>query len=95
MSRYAAVTRWSFDDSEALNACPKLKGRKEGPLSAVCVPVTFMGRAIGVLHSTGRPGVHADPERVAALNTLAGQTGARIGTLRSFERAQLQATTDG
>jgi diguanylate cyclase (GGDEF)-like protein len=84
-----------FEDSEALNACPKLKGRKEGPLSAVCVPVTFMGRAVGVLHSTGAQGAAADPERIAALTTLAGQAGARIGTLRSFERAQLQATTDG
>jgi diguanylate cyclase (GGDEF)-like protein len=84
-----------FEDSEALNACPKLKGRKEGALSAVCVPVTFMGRAIGVLHSTGPQGVPADPERTTALSTLAGQAGTRIGTLRSFERAQLQATTDG
>jgi diguanylate cyclase (GGDEF)-like protein len=84
----------TFDDSEQLNACPKLKNRPEGALSAVCVPVTFMGRALGVLHTTGPVGAQVDPERLTALGTLAGQAGARIGTLRSFERAQLQATTD-
>lgn len=84
-----------FEDSDALNACPKLQGRPAGRLSAVCVPVTFMGRALGVLHSTGAPGERPAPERLAALAMLAGQSGTRIGTLRSFERAQLQASTDG
>ena len=59
-----------FPDAEALNACPKLLGRMGGSLSAACVPVNFMGRALGV---------HA---------------GTRIGTLRAFERSQLQASTD-
>ena len=84
-----------FEDSDALNACPKLQGRPAGRLSAVCVPVTFMGRALGVLHSTGAPGERPDAERLTGLAMLAGQSGARIGTLRSFERAQLQASTDG
>lgn len=64
-------------------------------MSAVCVPVTFTGRALGVLHSTGAPGERPDPEQLGALAMLACQGGARIGTLRSFERAQLQASTDG
>ena len=54
-----------------------------------------IGRALGVLHSTGAPGQRPDAERLAGLTMLAGQAGARIGTLRSFERAQLQASTDG
>jgi diguanylate cyclase (GGDEF)-like protein len=84
-----------FDDSEALNSCPKLKGRPTGPVSAVCVPVTFMGRSLGVLHTTGAPGRRPADDTLAGLSMLASQTGSRIGTLRSFAQAQLQASTDG
>jgi diguanylate cyclase (GGDEF)-like protein len=84
-----------FDDSEALNACPKLRGRKSGPVSAMCVPVTFMGRALGVLHATGPVGAPPVAKVVSQLTSLATQLGGRVGTIRSFERSQLQATTDG
>ncbi len=84
-----------FEDSEALNACPKLRGRKSGPISAVCVPVTFMGRALGVLHTTGPVGAPPVAKVVSQLTSLATQLGGRVGTIRSFERSQLQATTDG
>ena len=33
--------------------------------------------------------------QIAQLTTLAGQAGARIGTVRAFEKTQLQASTDG
>jgi diguanylate cyclase (GGDEF)-like protein len=84
-----------FDTSESLNACPKLRGRPAGPCSAVCVPVSFMGRALGVLHATGPVGRPLGSSQVAQLTTLATQAGARIGTVRAFERTQLQASTDG
>ena len=84
-----------FETSEALNACPKLRDRVGGPCSAVCVPVTFMGRALGVLHATGPDGEPPEPLAVAQLTTLATQAGARIGTVRAFEKTQLQASTDG
>jgi diguanylate cyclase (GGDEF)-like protein len=54
-----------------------------------------MGRSLGVLHTTGAPGQAPDAETVAGLSLLGVQAGNRIGTLRSFELAQLQATTDG
>jgi len=85
----------AFESSEALNACPKLRGRPGGPCSAVCLPVSFMGRALGVLHATGPEGRPPGNEQVAQLTTLANQAGARIGTVRAFEKTQLQATTDG
>ncbi|HZU19946.1 MAG TPA: diguanylate cyclase [Gaiellaceae bacterium] len=84
-----------FDSSEALNACPKLRNREQGPCSAVCVPVSFMGRSLGVLHATGPDGAAPRGEQVAQLTTLATQAGARIGTVRAFEKTQLQAQTDG
>ncbi len=84
-----------FSSSDELNACPHLRGRESGACSAVCVPVSFMGRALGVLHTTGPDGRPASDEAVAQLSVLAGQSGARIGTVRAFEKTQLQASTDG
>ena len=84
----------SFESSGALNACPMLRDRPAGPCSAVCVPVSFMGRALGVLHTTGPEGQVATGEQIAQLTTLATQAGARIGTVRAFEKTQLQAATD-
>jgi diguanylate cyclase (GGDEF)-like protein/PAS domain S-box-containing protein len=83
-----------FETSESLNACPKLRDRPGGACSAVCVPVSFMGRALGVLHSTGPVGQPLAATQVAQLTTLATQAGARIGTVRAFQRTQLQASTD-
>jgi diguanylate cyclase (GGDEF)-like protein len=85
----------TFADSEALDACPKLRNRPQGRVSAVCVPVTFMGRSLGVLHTTGVADQVPAPETMAGLSLLGTQAGNRIGTLRSFELAQMQASTDG
>jgi diguanylate cyclase (GGDEF)-like protein/PAS domain S-box-containing protein len=84
-----------FESSEALNACPKLRDRPSGPCSAVCVPISFMGRSLGVLHAAGPDRKPLGAEQVSQLTTLATQAGARIGTVRAFERTQLQASTDG
>lgn len=89
--RGTAVT---FGDSEELHACPKLRDRESGPVSAACVPITFMGRAIGVLHATGEQGEAPDSETVERLSRLAAHTGSRIGTLRATRQTQMQAATD-
>jgi diguanylate cyclase (GGDEF)-like protein len=83
------------DSSNDLNACPKLRGRAAGACSAVCVPVTFMGRALGVLHVTGPDNVPPDGEQIVRLTALAGQSGTTIGTIRATQVTQLQAMTDG
>jgi diguanylate cyclase (GGDEF)-like protein len=85
-----------FPDSEALDACPKLHDRPTGPCAAVCVPVSIMGRAVGVLHVTNGGG--NEPVRDSAaeeLQVLANQVGNRIGMLRVMAETQLQASTDG
>jgi diguanylate cyclase (GGDEF)-like protein len=83
-----------FPDSEALNACSRLRGRSCGPASAVCVPVSFMGRALGTLHASGPVGALPGKEQIAQLTTLGIQVGARIGTVRAFNTSQRKATTD-
>jgi diguanylate cyclase (GGDEF)-like protein len=54
-----------------------------------------MGKALGVLHATGPNNEPVGPEQVAQLTTVAGQAGARIGTVRAFRQTELQASTDG
>ncbi|HVA07363.1 MAG TPA: GGDEF domain-containing protein, partial [Acidimicrobiales bacterium] len=91
-ARRAQVQR--FTDSEDLDACPKLRNRAEGRLSALCVPVSIMGRTVGVIHSTGPPNVPVGDDAVQDLGTLAKLAGARIGLLRVMAETQLAASTD-
>ncbi|HZP29526.1 MAG TPA: diguanylate cyclase, partial [Acidimicrobiia bacterium] len=84
-----------FPDSDALDACPKLRGRPQGRCSAVCVPMSIMGRTVGVIHTTGAHGAPLDESRINDLETLANQAGARLGMLRVMAETQLQASTDG
>ncbi len=91
-ARRAQVQR--FDDSEELDACPKLRGRPEGAMSAMCVPVSIMGRSVGVIHVTGEQHTAFSENTVQDLETLAKLSGARIGLLRVMAETQLQATTD-
>ena len=83
-----------FPDSDHLDACPKLRNRPQGRLSALCVPVSIMGRTVGVIHATGQPDEAVDENQVQDLTTLAKLAGARIGLLRVMAETQLQASTD-
>ena len=83
-----------FPNSDDLDACPKLRGRGDGPISAVCIPVSIMGRTVGVIHATGEPDVPVADDAVADMATLAKLAGARIGLLRVMADTQLQASTD-
>src|SRR5262249_11944419 len=84
-----------FPDSENLDACPMLRGREHGRCSGVCVPVSIMGRTVGVLHSVGAPGAPMDDEQVQRLQTIANFSGNRLGMLRVMAETHLQAATDG
>jgi diguanylate cyclase (GGDEF)-like protein len=91
-ARRAQVQR--FEDSDDLDACPKLRNRPEGRLSALCVPVSIMGRTVGVIHATAPPKTPVDHDAIQDLGTLAKLAGARIGLLRVMSETQLQASTD-
>jgi len=84
-----------FTDSEDLDACPMLRDRAIGRCSAVCVPVSIMGRTVGVVHAVGAPGQTFSDDAVQELQTLATHSGNRIGMLRVMAETQLQASTDG
>ena len=91
-ARRAQIQR--FADSDDLDACPKLRGRIDGSISSVCVPVAIMGRTVGVIHSTAEPHAKLTDDKVQDLGTLAKLAGARLGLLRVMAETQLQAATD-
>ena len=82
-----------FSHSEALATCPHLAARTEEQ-SALCVPVTVLGTPTGVIHLTGPTGYSLDDAQRARVETLASQTGARVGLLRAMATSQLAAATD-
>jgi diguanylate cyclase (GGDEF)-like protein len=84
-----------FADSEDLDSCPMLRGRERGRCSGVCVPVSIMGRTVGVVHATGPVNEPLEDEAVQGAQTLANQAGNRLGMLRVMAETQLQASTDG
>ncbi len=84
-----------FEDSEDLSACPRLADRGDGPLSAVCVPITILGTPTAVIHATGPVGERSwEATAIDRLEGVAVQVGARLGVLRAMAKSQLQAETD-
>ena len=83
-----------FSDIEALDACPKLRGRVDCPTQALCGPVSIMGRTVGVIHAIRTTNTPFPEAQLAGLETLAKLAGARIGLLRTMSDTHLQATTD-
>src|SRR5262245_19198393 len=59
-----------FPDSDALDGCPMLRVRGGDDFSAVCVPVSIMGRTVGVLHATGPHHQSPDKGTITALQVL-------------------------
>jgi diguanylate cyclase (GGDEF)-like protein len=84
----------TYDDSGDINACPHLAEREGGACAATCVPVSFMGQSMGVLHTTREVGTPLDPRTIDVLGLVASQVSIRLGTLRSFAQVELQASTD-
>jgi diguanylate cyclase (GGDEF)-like protein len=83
-----------FADSDEFDACPKLRNRPGGAISAVCVPVSIMGHTVGVVHSTGKQKAPLADDKVQDLSMVAELAGSRIASLRMMAETQLQAATD-
>jgi diguanylate cyclase (GGDEF)-like protein len=83
----------NFPDSMQLDTCPHLFERSALGLTALCVPVSIVGRATGVVHVTraGAPFAAAEQQRI---ESVARQAGQRVGMLRATAQSHLQANTD-
>jgi diguanylate cyclase (GGDEF)-like protein len=90
-----STQRMVYESSRMLNVCPKLPEHDHAPCSAVCVPVTFNGQALGVLHAIGADNQPLDQREIDRLTVLATETGTRLGQLQVVQMTELQATTDG
>lgn len=90
-----STQRMVYESSRMLNVCPKLPEHAQAPCSAVCVPVTFNGQALGVLHAIGPDNKPPSQTQTERLSVLAEETGARLGHLQVMQLTELQATTDG
>lgn len=87
--------RMVYESSRMLNVCPKLPEHSQAPCSAVCVPVSFNGQAMGVLHVIGPDNELPSQTQIDRLTVLATETGARLGHLQVMAMTELQANTDG
>ena len=83
-----------FNSPQSLDTCPYLRDRPDTG-EAVCVPVTVVGQAIGVLHLTGPEcGEATGAGGLNLLESLATRVGDRVGLLRALARSAHQAATD-
>src|SRR6202035_1838270 len=71
-----------FADSTALDACPNLRGRH---CSALCVPMSIGGNAIGVFHVTAADGTPPSETVEKDVEVVARRASERLGVLRAFE----------
>jgi diguanylate cyclase (GGDEF)-like protein len=86
----------NFASPDQLDCCPHLVERaaEHGVgLAAVCVPVSVVGRATGVVHAVRVDVPFTDHEQVC-VESVARQAGQRVGMLRATRQAQWQASTD-
>lgn len=90
-----STQRMVYESSRMLNVCPKLPEHSQAPCSAVCIPVTFNGQALGVLHAIGPDNELPSQTQIDRLTVLATETGARLGHLQVMAMTELQANTDG
>jgi len=84
----------SFSCTDAIDLCPRLRGRPGGAKPAVCVPLAVMGRTIGVLHATTTVGRPFTEGQVARLEGVASHVGSRLRMLQMVDALQRQAMTD-
>jgi diguanylate cyclase (GGDEF)-like protein len=83
-----------FAAHDALDVCPRLRGRPGGQKPAACVPLSVMGRTVGVLHATTTPERPFDDGQVASLELVASHVGRRLRMLQMLETFQSEASTD-
>ena len=103
LHRHARGHLQVFGDANEMDACPRLKCRSNHVASAVCVPVSVLGRTVGVIHATTpRRPADSETQEVAAiddnqtsmLQILANQLGLRLGMIRVMSETSLAASTD-
>ena len=84
----------TFASNQVFETCPYLRNRAEEPCSALCTPISIMGRTTGVLHVVGPAELLPTEGQRRSLGTLAAATGDELGMIRAFATKHQQANTD-
>lgn len=87
-------SQMAFASSEVFETCPYLRNRVEEGCSALCTPISIMGRTTGVLHIVGPAGQLPTDTQWRGLGALASATGDELGLMRAFATKHQQANTD-
>ena len=90
-----SATAEIFPDATAIDTCPHLRRVQGGDCGAVCVPLMFGGRGMGVVHVLGPRTPAFSPTQVEMVKVLGADLSMRMGTLRILERTSHEANYDG
>jgi predicted signal transduction protein with EAL and GGDEF domain len=80
-----------FPESTALDACPYLQGQN---FSALCVPVSIGGNAVGVVHVTAADGTPPSDEIRSDVEVVVRRASERLAMLRAFQVSETEANSD-
>lgn len=83
-----------FSSNDVFETCPYLRGRGDAACSAVCMPVSIMGRTTGVLHIVGPKDDTPDEGQWRSFTSIAAAAGDELGLIRAFATKNEQANTD-
>lgn len=87
-------SRMVFPSNSAFEACRYFKQHDGGACSAACVPLSVMGRTVGVIHIVGPENVLPDDDEMRRLESMARKAGDRIGLARALMSKDEAANTD-
>lgn len=87
-------TLMTFENNGVFETCPYLRNRGDAACSALCMPISIMGRTTGVLHVVGPAHQLPSGSQWRALSALASATGDELGLIRAFATKHQQANTD-
>lgn len=87
-----------FSEPDGLGGCGHFRhdARRAGraDLACTCVPMTFLGGAVGVLRAVAEDGVPGSDDDVEQYEHIARATGTHLGTLRAFAHTRAAAERD-
>lgn len=87
-------SRMVFASNGSFEACRHFRGESGQPCSASCVPVSVMGRTVGVIHVVGPENELPAPVVMRKLESIARKAGDRIGLARALVSKDEAANTD-
>lgn len=87
-------SRMQFKSNRAFEACPHFKNHDDDSCAATCVPLSVMGRTVGVVHVVSPEHELPDNNAMRKLEAITRKAGDRIGLARALMSKDEAANTD-